>query len=89
VRTVFLAAELVLAKGDHLRDALRVAPAIHGSDALSAAAAGKAGQLAPEAARTATIISSVNFALAVVALLAGGPRRGPLEEARSRAPWRR
>jgi hypothetical protein len=89
VRTIYLAAEIVLAKGDHLRDAVRIAPVIHASDALTAAAAGKAGRLSEKAARMATIISSVNFVLAVVAALAGGPKPGPLEAAKSRAPWRR
>jgi hypothetical protein len=67
VRTIYLSLELLVARRDHLRDALRVAPAIHASDALSAFAAGRAGQLPPSSARTATIISSVNFVLAVLA----------------------
>jgi hypothetical protein len=82
VRTVYLALELVFARGDHLRDALKVAPAIHASDALSAFAAGRAGQLPPKSARTGTIISSVNFILALLAA------RTAKQSARRR-PWRR
>jgi hypothetical protein len=81
VRTVYIGAELILARGDHLRDALRTAPAVHLSDTLSAVAAGAAGQLPKKSARTATIISGVNFALAV--LIATGPAPG------SRRRWAR
>ena len=82
VRTVYLALELVLARGDHLRDALRVAPAIHASDALSAYAAGRSGQLAPKPARMGTIISTVNFVLALLAA-------GTAKDVARRPPWRR
>ena len=82
VRTVYLALELVFARGDHLRDALKVAPAIHASDALSAFAAGRTGQLPPKPARMGTIISTVNF---VLALLAAGTAKQPAR----RRPWRR
>ena len=82
VRTVYLAGELVVTRGDHLADALRVAPVIHASDALSAAAAGRAGNLPGKSARMATIISTVNFVFAVLAAVtaprrrARGPRLG-------------
>jgi hypothetical protein len=69
---VYVGAELILARGDHLRDALRAAPAVHLSDTLSAVAAGAAGQLPKKSARTATIISGVNFLLAL--LIATGPQ---------------
>ena len=67
VRTIYAGLELLIGRDAHLRNALRVAPAIHASDALSAAAAGKAGQLPAKAARMATVISSVNFVLALLA----------------------
>jgi hypothetical protein len=73
IRTVYVGGELLLARGQHQRDARRAAPAIHLSDALSAFAAGRAGQLPKRSARTATIISAVNFLLAV--LIATEPDR--------------
>lgn len=82
VRTVYTAWELAFARGDHSRDAFAVAPAIHASDALSAFAAGRAGQLPPGPAKRGTTISSVNFVLAVLAALTARPSR-------SRLPWRR
>lgn len=82
VRTIYLAAELVFARGDHLRDALKVAPAIHASDAVSAFVAGRAGQLPPKSARMGTIISSVNFVLALLAASTAKKAASPL-------PWRR
>ena len=71
VRTIYVGAELALAGGPHLRDALRAAPAIHASDALAAAAAGAAGQLPKRSAYLGTAISSLNFLLAILA--ASGP----------------
>jgi hypothetical protein len=82
VRTVYVGAELLLKRGDHLRDALRVAPAIHVSDTLSAVAAGAAGQLPKRSARTATIISGVNVLLALLASSEPDPTGG-------RWPWKR
>lgn len=73
VRTVYVGAELLLARGEHLRDARLAAPAIHLSDTLSAIAAGASGQLPKKSARTATIISGVNVLLAL--LVASGPDR--------------
>ena len=67
VRTIYVGAELALARGPHLRDALRAAPAIHASDAVAAASAGAAGQLPKRSAWLGTAISSVNFVLAVIA----------------------
>jgi hypothetical protein len=75
VRTIYLAGELLLKRGPHLDDALIVAPVVHASDALSAAAAGRAGLLGARQARTGTIISSFNFAFAVLAFLTR-PRSG-------------
>jgi hypothetical protein len=82
VRTVYTAWELALARGDHARDALAVAPALHASDALSAFTAGRNGQLPPGPAKRGTAISSVNFVLAILAALTARP-------ARRRLPGRR
>jgi hypothetical protein len=75
VRTVYVGGELLLSRGEHLRDALRAAPAIHVSDTLAAIAAGRAGQLPAGSARTATIISSVNVLLALLAATEPDPSR--------------
>lgn len=82
VRTVYVGAELLLKRGDHLRDALRVAPAIHLSDTLAAVAAGATGQLPEKSARTATVISGVNVVLALLASSEPDP-------AGRRRPWKR
>jgi hypothetical protein len=88
VRTVIVALELVLARGEHLRNAMRVAPVIHGSDVITAASSGKIGDLPPKSSRMATIISSVNFVLAVIIAVAAA--REPSAASRSsRLPWRR
>lgn len=67
VRTIYVGLELLIGRGEHLRHALRVAPAVHLSDTLAAYAAGKAGELPAKSARMATVISSVNFVLAILA----------------------
>jgi hypothetical protein len=82
VRTIYIGAELLLARGDHLRDAVAVAPAIHISDTLSAAAAGLGGQLPRRSARTAVAISSANVVLALLQW------RSP-HDRRRRRPWKR
>src|SRR5215208_4744323 len=66
VRTIYVGAELLFGRGDHLRDASAVAPAIHLSDTISAALAGAGGQLPKKVARTATAISAVNTLLALL-----------------------
>ena len=88
VRTIYIAAELALGRGDHLRDAMRIAPVIHASDVLSAASSGKVGDLPPKSSRMATIISTVNLVLAVIIAL--GAAREPSATSRlPRLPWRR
>jgi hypothetical protein len=67
IRTVVIGAELLLLDGDDLDRSLRNGVVIHASDALSAATAGLAGQLPAGPAATATAISGVNLALALVA----------------------
>jgi hypothetical protein len=80
VRTVYLGAELLMARGDHLRHAVRVAPLVHLSDTVSAVRAGSDGQLSKKSARTAVIISGANTVLALLAL--SEPRSSGL-----RLPW--
>jgi hypothetical protein len=67
IRTVIIGAELLLLRDDQLRRALRQAIAIHLSDTLAAATAGRRGYLPRRSARTATAISAVNTGLSVVA----------------------
>ena len=67
VRTIYIGAELLFARGDHLRHAVAVAPAVHVSDTVSAALAGAGGQLPAKAARMAVAISSVNVLLSLLA----------------------
>ncbi len=82
IRTIYAGAELMLARGEHLRHAVRVAPLIHLSDTISAVKAGSDGQLSKKSARMATIISGANTVLALLAL--SEPRSGGL-----RLPWMR
>ena len=82
VRTIYIGAELLFARGDHLRDAVTVAPAIHVSDTVSAVLAGAGGQLPRKSAWTAAVISFVNILLS---LLAWSPPKGRGR----RPPWRR
>jgi hypothetical protein len=82
VRTIYVGAELLFARGDHLRDAVTVAPAIHISDTVSAVLAGAGGQLPKKAARTAAVISSVNVLLSLLAW-------SPPDRRRRRRPWQR
>jgi hypothetical protein len=71
IRTVLIAADLLLNRGPARADAVRLAPIIHVSDTISAAIAGIRGELPRRAAITATLISTVNVALS----LAAQPRR--------------
>lgn len=82
VRTIYIGAELLFARGDHLRDAVAIAPAIHVSDTVAAALAGAGGQLPKKSARTAVAISSVNVVLSLLAWSA--PKRRD-----RRLPWKR
>jgi hypothetical protein len=64
--------ELLLPDGEVRTASLRVAPAIHASDTVSAALAGLTRQVPVRPAVTATAISAVNTVLALVAW--GGER---------------
>lgn len=65
IRTILIGADLILSRGENRAMALRVAPIIHVSDVVSAAIAGLRGELPRRAALTATLISTVNVALAI------------------------
>ncbi|MCA6095775.1 hypothetical protein LE181_26885 [Streptomyces sp. SCA3-4] len=68
VRTTIIGAELLLLKDVRALDrALRLAPVVHASDALSAACAWRSGTLPGRAGLTATAISTVNVALTLMA----------------------
>jgi hypothetical protein len=68
VRTIFLGAELFLLDGERREDALRDGVVIHACDATAALIAGVRGQLPRKVATLVFAISSVNTALAIVAL---------------------
>jgi hypothetical protein len=68
VRTVFLGAELFLLEGERRREALRNGVVIHACDATAALIGGVRGQLPRKVATLVFAISSVNTALAIVAL---------------------
>jgi hypothetical protein len=67
VRTILIGLQLFVSEGEVLETAVRDAVLIHGSDTAAAALAGLMGDLSGRAAVTATAISSVNTALAVLA----------------------
>lgn len=67
IRTIIIGAELLLAKGEVRAQSVRLAPIIHASDTASAFLAGAQGQLPEGTARLATIISTVNVVLSILA----------------------
>ncbi len=67
VRTILIGVDLLARDPEVRRHAVRQASLIHASDTISAWAAGKSGALPPKAAKTATVISAVNLALALIA----------------------
>lgn len=67
VRTVLMGLDLLSSDPEVRRHAVRASLLIHGSDTVSAAKAGFTRVLSPRAAVTATAISSVNVALALLA----------------------
>ena len=67
IRTLLIGADLMSSDPDVRRHAMRVALLIHVSDTVSAAKAGLTRSITPRAAATATAISAVNVALALVA----------------------
>lgn len=67
IRTVLMGLDLLSSDAEVRRHALRASVLVHGSDTISAAKAGFTKTLAPRAAVTATAISAVNVALALIA----------------------
>lgn len=67
VRTVLLAAELLLARGPLAGHVRRTALVIHASDTLAAALGAWRGELPPRAAKTTVLISGINTLLALLA----------------------
>jgi hypothetical protein len=67
IRTVLLGVDLLSSDPEVRRHALRASVLVHGSDTISAAKAGFTRALTPRAAATATAISAVNVALALIA----------------------
>jgi hypothetical protein len=67
IRTVLMGMDLLSSDAEVRRHALRASVLVHGSDTVSAAKAGFTKALTPRAAVTATAISSVNVALALLA----------------------
>jgi hypothetical protein len=66
IRTVLIGADLLLLTGEESRRAAKLAVVIHASDTVSAATCGVRGYLPRRAAVMATLISSINTALAVI-----------------------
>ena len=67
IRTVLMGLDLLSSDTEVRAHALRSSVLVHGSDTISAAKAGLTRTLAPRAAVTATAISAVNVALALIA----------------------
>lgn len=67
IRTVLMGVDLLSSDPEVRRHALRASVLVHGSDTISAAKAGFTRALTPRAAATATAISAVNVALALIA----------------------
>jgi uncharacterized protein DUF4267 len=67
VRTIILGVELFVAKGERLDEALRTAPLIHASDAISAFITVVRKELPRRSAVLVTVISSINTYLAFLA----------------------
>jgi hypothetical protein len=67
IRTVLMGLDLLSSDAEVRRHALRASVLVHGADTISAAKAGFTKTLAPRAAVTATAISAVNVALALIA----------------------
>jgi hypothetical protein len=66
IRTILIGLDLLTAEGEHLENSFRLGILIHASDATAAAIAGMRQQLPKRSAITATVISTVNTALAII-----------------------
>lgn len=87
VRTIVLAAELLIGSEERRRQSLRTGVLIHASDTASAATAGFRRQLPLRVAVLATSVSAVNTALSVLG--AREPRRSGLRGLAGRFSLRR
>jgi hypothetical protein len=72
IRTIVIGLELLMPDGRVRRHAVRVAPIIHGTDAVTAWLTVFQSQLPPGPARTTAVISTVNTILALIAQADGG-----------------
>jgi hypothetical protein len=70
IRTVLIGADLIRLRGRDLDRALWVAPIIHATDTATVLTLQRNKQLSPERARPLALLSGLNTALAVTALLA-------------------
>ena len=77
IRTLLIAGDLLLRRGDGLRQAMLISPAIHAADASAAIFAGVKGQLPRKTATTGAAISLLNLALAIK-MVAGARRERAL-----------
>jgi hypothetical protein len=67
IRTVLLGLDLLVHRGERLRDDLREGVLIHASDTATAASLGLSGRLPPRTAVLTTLISATNTVLAATA----------------------
>jgi hypothetical protein len=67
IRTVLIAADLLVRGEQRREEAVRDAPLIHASDTVAAALAWRSGRLPAGAGATITTISAINTALALYA----------------------
>ena len=86
IRTVLMGLDLLSSDPEVRRHALRASVLVHASDTVSAVAAGRSRALAPRSAVTATAISAVNVALALLASREAWRR--PPNPSRPRSPVR-
>jgi len=69
IRTIIIGAELLMPDGQVRRHAVRLAPLVHGSDAMTAWLTVLEHQLPARSAKTAAVISTTNTILALLAQL--------------------
>jgi hypothetical protein len=67
IRTVYSGAELIFGRGEHLRNAVAIAPIFHVSDTVTAVVALRHGHLPKKSAQTAVAISLFNVVLSLLA----------------------
>lgn len=67
IRTVYSGAELIFGRGQHLQNAVAIAPIFHVSDTITAVTALRKGHLPKKSAQVAVAISAVNVVLSLLA----------------------